>query len=377
MKPLSDITVLDLTSNLPGPHCSMILSDLGARVTKVESPTGDPFRQTSPTMWGCLNRGKRSITLDLKTEAGRLLLGRMASESDVLLEGWRPGVADRLGANYEVLSARNPRLVYCSISGFGQSGPWRDRPGHDINYLALSGYLALQARVEGRPYTPPVLVSDLAAGIYASTMVLAALNGRHRSGKGSYVDLSMTDSALSLLGIEIAQSTSNTDADVSPNVTFIPHYGVFRCADGRWFSLGIVHENHFWDRFCNMAGLDDLVGMEYQERVAQGDRLRKRLESAFTTLPAEEWERRLREAQVPGAIVLAVDDVFNVPQFVHRGVVKEVDGQRLVSQPAVFSTGSVTPSSGPPPLGRHNEEILSELGYTRSEIEQFESAGVL
>ena len=376
MKPLSGITVVDMTSNLPGPYCSMILSDLGAGVTKVEPPTGDPLRTISPGMWSGLNRGKRSLTLDLKTEDGRALLGKLASSADVVLEGWRPGVAARLGADYGTLSARNPGLVYCAISGFGQNGPWRDRPGHDINYLALSGYLALQTRVEGRPYAPPVLVSDLAAGMYASTMVLAALTGRRQTGNGSYVDLSMTEAALALLGMEIARSTDNGGAAVEPNVTFIPHYGVFRCSDGRWFSLGIVHEDHFWDRFCEAAGLNDLVGVKYEERVAQGDRLRDRLDTAFSTLPSEEWDRRLREADVPAAPVLEVDDVLDVPQFVDRGVVREVDGQRLVGQPATFSTGSVAPSSGAPPLGRHNEEVLRELGYTPSEFERFEAAGV-
>ena len=376
MKPLSDVTVVDLTSNVPGPYCSMILCDLGARVTKVEHPDGDPLRRTSPGMWTGINRGKRSVTLDLKTNDGRALLGRLASEADVALEGWRPGVADRLGADYGTLSARNSGLVYCSISGFGQRGPWRDRPGHDINYLALSGYLALQARVEGRPHPPPVLVSDLASGIYASTMVLAALNGRHRSGAGSYVDLSMTEAALSLLGPEIELSAANGGPAAGPNVTFIPHYGLFRCADGRWFSLGIVHEDHFWDRFCRAAGLEDLVGMKYRERVAQGDRLRARLDAAFAALPSEEWERRLREADVPASAVLEVDDLFDVPQFQDRGVIEDVGGRRVVGQPALFSTGSVAPSEAPPLLGQHTDEVVGELGYPRSEIERFRENGV-
>ena len=206
MRPLSKLTVLDLTVNTPGPFCSMILSDLGARVIKVEPPGGDPLRQSGPTIFAGLNRGKESISLNLKTDADREVLMRLAEQGDIVLEGSRPGVAQRLGADYETISARNPSIVYCSISGFGQEGPWRDVPGHDINYLAVGGYMGAQTAIEGRPWPPAILISDVASGLYAAIAVLAAVVGRESSPEGTYIDLSMTDAVLSLVGIE-AEST--------------------------------------------------------------------------------------------------------------------------------------------------------------------------
>ena len=375
MKPLSHITVVDLTTNLPGPFCSMILADLGARVTKVEPPGGDPLRCSSAGMWSSINRGKESVVLDLKTGAGKRILDKLAEEADVVLEGWRPGVADRLGADYPTLSARNPGLVYCSISGFGQDGPWRDRPGHDLNYLALVGYLGVQAGLAGRPWPPPILVSDLASGLYASTMVLAALNGKQASGEGAYVDLSMTESALGLLGPEIGRSTEDDGVTDYPNVTFIPHYGLFQCADDRWISLGIVHEDHFWDRFCVAAGLDDLAGLKFGDRVAQGDRLRERLNETFLSRPSEEWERRLSQADVPAATVVALDEIAESPQLRSREAFVDIDGRRFVAQPARFSTGSVAPTKGPPALGEHTEKLLEGLGYTPNDTDRFRQEG--
>jgi crotonobetainyl-CoA:carnitine CoA-transferase CaiB-like acyl-CoA transferase len=362
MKPLSDVTVVDLTVNVPGPFCSMILADLGARVIKVEPPGGDPLRH-NPGMWDSLNRGKESIILNLKEETDRKALARLMENADIVLEGWRPGVAKRLGADYQTLSACNRGLVYCSISGFGQDGPWRDRPGHDLNYLALSGFLGVQVLIEGRPWPPPVLLSDLSSGLYAAIMVLAALNGEHASGVGAYIDLSMTESVLSLLGIEIGRMMEQGSAEIAPNVTFIPHYGLFQCADGRWFSLGIVHEDHFWDRFCEAAGLNDLIGIKFSERVGGSDRLSQRLSDVFLTLSADEWEERLKEADVPGAAVINLDEIFDSPQFSSRRAFVDVGARRFVAQPARFSTGPVAPVGGPPGLGEHTSEILKSMDH--------------
>ena len=362
MRPLSHITVVDLTVNLPGPFCSMTLADLGARVIKVEPPSGDPLRRSASGMWAALNRGKESIVLDLKTRADRETLVALAKGADVVLEGWRPGVAERLGADHATLSQGHGSLVYCSISGFGQDGPWRDRPGHDVNYLALAGYLGVQSIIEGRPWPPPVLVSDLASGLYAAIMVLAALNGRERSGEGTFIDLSMTEAALSLLGPDIGQIGRGPDE--SPNITSIPHYGLFRCADGRWFSLGIVHEDHFWARFCTGAGLDDLAGLKFSERMAQRDQIVERLETAFRGLPAEEWERRLEEHDVPGAVVVGLEQVLDSPQLISRGVFSDIGPDRFVAQPARFSGKRPGPKGGPPELDEHGPSLKNELGST-------------
>ena len=371
MRPLSHITVVDLTVNLPGPFCSMTLCDLGARVLKVEPPGGDPLRQSSPSMWASLNRGKESIVLDLKTDRGREVLGKLAEQADVVLEGWRPGVAERLGADYPAVSAENRGLVYCSISGFGQDGPWRGRPGHDLNYLALSGYLAVQTLIEGRPWPPPILLSDLASGLYAATMVLAALTARRESGEGTYIDLSMTEAALSLLGPEIGRAADDGAATEYPNVTHIPHYGLFECADRRWISLAIVHEDHFWDRFCDAAGLDDLRGLKFDERMSQRERLHQRLTEAFMSRTSDEWEGRLGQADVPAATVVALDEVSESPQFRSREALVEIGGHPLVAPPARFSTGPVGPTKGPPALGEHTAQLMREIGYSARDIDAF------
>ena len=258
MRPLSNLTVLDLTVNTPGPFCSMILSDLGARVIKIEPPGGDPLRKSSASMFAGMNRGKESISLNLKSDGDREVLLRLAERAAIVLAGSRPGVAKRLGADYPTLSTRNPRIVYCSISGFGQEGPWKNVPAHDVNYLAVGGYMGAQTAIEGRPWPPAILISDVASGMYAAISVLAGVVSRATSGEGVYIDLSMTDAVLSLVGIE-AQGKSATDGEPSvPNVTVIPTYGLFACADGRWLSLGIVHEDHFWQRLCDVAGLGDV-----------------------------------------------------------------------------------------------------------------------
>lgn len=376
MKPLSHISVLDLGVNVPGPFCSMTLGDLGARVLKVEPPGGDPLRQIDPGMFAALNRGKQSIALDLKTQPGCEALARLAEKADVVLEGSRPGVAARLGADYAALSARNQRLVYCPISGFGQTGPWRDRPAHDLNYLALSGYLGVQEAIEGRPWPPPVLVSDLASGLYAAITVLAALQGREASGKGAFIDLSMTESALALLGPELARATEGPDAERHPNVSGIPTYGLFRCGDGRWLSLGIVHEDHFWDRLCDAGGLRDLRGVPFADRMARRDEVRARLEFAFLAASAADWEKRLLEADVPAAAVVGLADVLDSPQFKARDAFVESGGHRYVAQPARFSTGSVAREGKPPTLGQHADMLLSSLGYSAAQIREMRSAGV-
>ena len=354
----------------------MVLGDLGARVISVEPPDGDPLRH-SPGMWASLNRGKQSIALDLKTDGGREVLRRLAGTADAVLEGWRPGVAERLGADYPTLSTQNPGLVYCSISGFGQDGPWRDRPAHDINYLALSGYLGVQTAVEGRPWPPPVLVSDLVSGLYAAIAVMAALSGRQVSGIGAYVDLSMTESALSLLGPEIGRMTSNGAPDGQPNVTSIPHYGLYPCADGRWISLGIVHEDHFWQRFCQATGLSELADLKFQERVERADDIRQALHELFLSKPSPEWEKLLQEADVPAAAVTELSEVFRSPQFQYRDVFVALGVHRYLAQPMRLSTGPVAPTKGPPDLGEHAEEILVELGYSNDETVHLREAGAV
>lgn len=374
MKPLSHLTILDLTVNAPGPFCSMVMSDMGARVIKVEPPGGDPLRH-NPAMWSSFNRGKQSICLDLKNKDGQAVLSRLASDVDIILEGWRPGVAQRLGADYDTLSKINQQLVYCSISGFGQEGPWHDRPGHDINYLALSGYFAVQAAVEGRPWPPPILVSDIASGLYATISVLAAISGRDISGTGTYIDLSMTESALTLLGPEIWNANRVVQSNAQPNVTSIPHYDLFVCEDGRWISIGIVHEDHFWHRLCEVTGLDHAANIIFPDRMERKDEIKKMLEKVFRTKTAAEWEKALLDADVPVAIIFGPEELANSPQFQARSALVELGPDMYTAQPAKFSSGPITPEAGPPSLGEHRNEIVIEIGYTEDESKQLIESG--
>ena len=374
MKPLANITVLDLTVNVPGPFCSMILGDLGARVIKVEPPNGDALRH-NPDMWSYLNRGKESIVLDLKKECAKGIFSRLSKDADIVLEGWRPGVAKRLGSDYATLSAKNNTLVYCSISGFGQDGPWRDRPGHDLNYLALSGYLDLQASIEGRPWPPSILLSDKASGLYAAIMVLAGINGRKLSGKGTYIDLSMTESVVSLLGLELSRTAS--ESETHPNVTGIPHYGLFKCADDKWISLGIVHEDHFWRSFCKTAGLNDLCELNFRERVERREYLHEILVEKFQSLTSGKWEQLLQQSDVPVAKIVSLKDLHSSPQLKARNVFINTEKHKFVAQPAHFSSTSIAPNKELPDLGEHTEDVLKKLGYLSDDIKELKDGGSL
>ncbi len=367
MKPLSQIAVVDMTVNTPGPFCSSVLASMGARVVKVEPPNGDPLRHNS-AMFASLNRAKESVALDLKTTQGREVLGRLASTADIVLEGMRPGVAERLGADHPTLSAENPGLVYCSISGFGQKGPWRDRPGHDINYLALGGYLGLQADVEGRPWPPPILISDLASGLYAAIAVLGAVVGRQASGRGAYIDLSMTDTVVSLLGLELDGKRDG----VAPNVTYIPHYGVFPCSDGRWISLGIVHEDYFWRRVCDVAGLEGLSELRFDERVARASELRDALHEALVTKPAAEWERLLTDVDVPTAVVANLDEVLESPQLKAREMFSQSGN---VALPFTLGEGGLRPEGEVHDTGADTMPLLDELGYDFAQVNELVESG--
>src|SRR4051812_4719628 len=252
---LHGIRILDLSRLLPGPFLTMILADLGADVVKVEDPKlGDYMRQIPPARGGmsgrylAVNRGKRSIVLDLKAPAGRDALLRMAARADVVVESFRPGVLDKLGVGYEALAAVNPGIVVCSISGFGQTGPYVDRAGHDLGYLALAGVLAMGGPPGGAPMMPGVQIADLAGGaLWSATAILAALVGRHRTGRGAHLDISMTEGAMALVAAELgnlACGVAATRGTATLNGG-LACYGIYRTADDRYLAVGAL-EPKFW-----------------------------------------------------------------------------------------------------------------------------------
>lgn len=381
MNALTDLTVIDLTTQIPGPYCSMLLADLGATVIKVEPPGGDPLR-AFPPMFASVNRGKRSIGIDLKTEAGRAILMKLAGGADILLEGFRPGVAARLGADYETSRTANPCIIFCSISGFGQDGPYRDRPGHDINYLALGGLLGLADRPAGKPVVPPVLISDFVSGLYAAVAVLAALAYRQATGHGQSIDLSMTESVTALIAPEVARAFASGRVPDHPLLSGLPHYDVFETADGRFLTIGIVYEEHFWGRLCDALGLAEWRELTTTERMRRADEIRTRLQQIILTKPRDEWDRLLCEADVPCGPVYRLDELPADPQLAHRHVFRDLassDGtiSRQVALPFRCSTMAVDPAGPPPGLGEQGRTILQQLGYTQEEIEELEQKKVV
>ena len=374
---LTDYLILELTTQLPGPYCSMLLADLGASVIKVEPPGGDPLRRFPPA-FASVNRGKRNIVIDLKKEAGGEVMRRLFRRADVVLEGFRPGVAGRLGVDYASVKHLNPAIVYCSISGFGQEGPYRNRAGHDINYLAIGGLL-------GRgdpPAVPPVLISDLSSGLYAALAVSAALMHRTATGEGRFIDLSMTDCILSWMALDIATAAQEPNAAREQFLGEIPHYGVFETSDGRHISLGIVHEDHFWTRLCDVLGLEDWRDWSSEKRLNRAAAIREKLQAVFATDSCHEWDRTLREADVPCAPIYNLDELPDDPYIQYRNpfyslVASDRSESRQVKAPYRTDAPEAEAPLPPPVPGEHTRHVLSESGYEDDEIDRLIQQGAV
>jgi crotonobetainyl-CoA:carnitine CoA-transferase CaiB-like acyl-CoA transferase len=298
LKPLDGLVVLDLSAGLPGPYCSQLLADLGATVRKVERPSGDYLRSIDDEMVRAYSRGKSVLTLDLKSPTDRERFWRELDGADVLLEGMRPGVMDRLGLSYDEVFARAPRVIYCSISGYGQDGPLRDRPGHDLNYLGYSG--ALRDRRTQEPLCAPALpVADLASGAIAAVAILAAVRERDASGRGARLDVSMHDVALDW-----------TYAWSGALSQHFPGHAIFLGSDEEAFTVGAI-EDHFWARLCRALDAPTLAQAPYADvagRTQHYEELSERLRRTFAERPAAQWLKLLTEADVPVGPVLPFAD---------------------------------------------------------------------
>lgn len=377
IRALTDCLVVELTTQLPGPYCAMLLADLGARVIKVEPPGGDPLRGFPPA-FASVNRGKRNIVIDLKKDAGRAVMSRLIGRADVVLEGFRPGVAERLGVDYPAAKNLNPSVVYCAISGFGQDGPYRDRAGHDINYLAIGGLL-------GRgdpPAVPPVLISDLSSGLYGALAVSAALMRRAATGEGCFIDLSMTDCILSWMALDIAAAAQDPDAARGPFLGNIPHYGIYETSDGRHISLGIVHEDHFWTRFCDAVGLEEWRDWPSKKRLERETEIREKLRAVFAMASCREWDRRLRDADVPCAPIYNLDELPDDPYIQYRNpfyhlVASDRSESRQVKAPYRTDTTEAEDPLPPPVMGEHTRTVLSASGYDDDEIDRLIQLGAV
>ena len=376
---LQGIKILEMALQYPGPYCSTLLSGLGAEVIKVERPQAGDAARRRPAFFDAINRNKQSITLDLKSKTGKEILYRLIKECDVMTEGFRPGVVTRLGIDYPTLSAMNPRLIYCSITGYGQNGPYSGLPGHDLNYMSLAGMLNYFQDPYGKPIMPGVAIADLSAGMFAAIGILAALNARNLTGQGQHVDVSMLNGLLSWMGTNLS-SFAETGETQKPRDA---GYGLFSTADGKMIALGIAHEDWFWDRLCKVLGLEDLAGIPVLERVRRRQELVEPLRAVFLGKTRAEWLEVLRQADVPATPVQDPSDVLEDPHVKRHGMVEVITdprGRRSVRTgfPVKFSTdGPVKPNSEVPELGQHTDEILLRLGYGEKEIDRFRKDGII
>lgn len=362
--PLAGLRVLDLSLLLPGPFCTLMLADLGADVIKVEPPAGDGARQSPTQIHAVANRNKRSVVLDLKTGQGRAHCLALAAAADVFIEGFRPGVVDRLGVGVEQVRRVRPDVIYCSISGFGREGPLASAPGHDVNYLAASGALAYSGdwRRKGAQRSG-VPIADLSASMYAAVSILAALRRRDATGIGADIDLSMTECAMAFAAVRGGESQRIRDED---RLHLFPSNGLFICADGRTIALGVV-EDAFWVRFARaVESIDPRLAeprfaTEHGRRV-HGDELVDLLDELFRGAAADEWSRRLAAADVPAQTVLTLDEAVQTEQVRHRGVVRWHDGQRHILFPALWDGTPIAElRDNPPGLGQHGHEVIDGL----------------
>lgn len=381
---LSGIRVLDLTRLLPGAFCTLLLGDLGADVIKIEQPgEGDYNRKFEPIhrkesgSFLLLNRNKRSLTLNLKSAEGRDIFLKLVAGADVVLEGFRPGVMERLGLGYDVLREANPEIVMCSLSGFGQTGPLREASGHDLNYTALAGALQLFGEKGRAPIVPGLSIADVGGGsLMAVYGIMAALQARTRTGEGQYVDVSMMDGLVSWLTYHAADFLF---AGIEPRggernfLGAAPCYNIYCCSDGKYLSLGII-EAHFWTRFCELVARSHLLEHQWP----QGDTAQRQfaeLTAMFLMKTRDEWAQLLTAADIPAAPVNSMQEAFAHPQMQERQMLQHIEHpvEGRIPQlgfPVKFSMTPARMTAPPPLLGQHNREILVALGYPQEQIER-------
>ena len=401
MMALEGIKVLDFCRNAPGMFATMILADLGADVLMVERPMDDtraayelivagiqsPEDERRHASFNALQRNKRSIALNLKEPEALEIFRHLAVDADVVVEGFRPGVVDRLGVGYESVKQINPRAVYCSVSGYGQTGPYSQMAGHDINYISFAGALGLIGESpDGKPSIPLNLIADYAGGgLCGAVGILAALMAREKTGQGQYVDIAMTEGVLYMLCGMIADAFSQGYTPARGGTRLnggSPYYNVYRTADGKYFSIAAI-EPWFWENLCRAVGREDLIphqraGEEQRAEIARN------LEQIFLTKTRDEWFEALRDANISVGKVYDLDEALADPQALARGMVVELEAHGVpgnkVTQPGIPFHLSDTPGQVRHPgsvTGQHTAEVLASLGYSPDAIAALKEKGAI
>ena len=368
---LTGVRVLDLTELLPGPFATQMLADMGADVVKIERPgRGDNAREMLPGTYRMVNRGKQSVTLDLKTAEGREALVRLAKKADVLVEGYRPGVMKRLGVDYESLAKGNSGLIYASISGFGQDGPLRDVPGHDLNYNAVAGVLALCGSPDGPPeHTVGVPIADLSASLYTVTSILAALMLRQKTGTGQYLDVSITDAVFTLVGPRLG-SAQHDPAFSKKDILCRAGYGVYETSDKRHIAVGAV-EDHFWERLVKVLAIPSLADPRYArsaQRWKATDQLEPAIRAKIRERTHDEWIETLTSNDVPVTTVTGLEGVLDDPSLNARGMVLQGNGIRYLNYPVPMAGVDAARHRDTRELGADNQAVLADAGYSPQQI---------
>jgi crotonobetainyl-CoA:carnitine CoA-transferase CaiB-like acyl-CoA transferase len=360
---LSGVRVLDLTRLLPGPFCTLYLAQMGAEVIKVEDPAGGDYcRALSPELFALANRGKKSVTLDLKDPSQVAMFHELVKTADIVFESFRPGVMDKLGCGYTVLRQINPRIVYAALTGYGQTGPYRNRPGHDINYRSYAGEIEHLAESGTSIEMDGFPASDLAGGALTCAVgMLAALFGARTSGQGTFVDAAMLDGSLALQIQKVATLraalSSNPEGALRGNQ---PNYGMYRCSDGKYVALGAV-EGKFFREFLHLTGRTDLLGLSTAQGEA-GRPLKEALSALFLTKTRDDWDQLLAGRDTCVSAVLSPKEAIRSPQNLERRTLEIFNGSPVVNLPVKFTDARVHVVGDSPELGADNTAILGALG---------------
>jgi len=391
MTPLDGITVLDLTRVLSGPYCTMMLADMGARVIKIEQPGkgddtrawGPPFLEGESAYFLSINRNKESVTLDFKQPAGRRILDRLLASADVLVENFRPGTLPKLGLDYATLAPKYPRLVYCSISGFGHTGPRHREAGYDAVMQGEGGLMSITGAADGPPFRLGVAIADVVSGMFAAQGVTAALLARERTGRGQEVDIAMLDSVVALLSYQagIYFATGAAPQRMGNRHPTIVPYETFAASDGD-FVIAVGNDDQ-WRRFCEVTGFEQHERFATNRlRVVNYGELRPLLGAALKAQTRADWIEKLKGAGVPCGSVRDLHEVFTDPQIAAREMIAELNHPKagplkLVGTPLKFSDTPGELRTPPPTLGEHTEPILATLGFTADEITAFRAERVI